>query len=138
MGHVPQVEVFMCEESQDTHYYNDVQEGENECVSNECIVYAIVSQDAKEEHEEDKDHIQTGCPFDEDFFKDVKAEDNQKWDKLYHDGCSFKLITSMKKIFKGIRPLVTVQVQEDFPAANVLNWPMEELLINTTFLSQET
>ena len=37
MGHASQ-EVLTYEESQDTNYYNDVQEGEEECDSNEYIL----------------------------------------------------------------------------------------------------
>ena len=36
--------------------------------------YAIVSQDAEEEHGWEKFHIQSGTLFDEDFFKDIEAE----------------------------------------------------------------
>ena len=34
-----------------THNFNDIQEEEEECVSNEHIRYAIVSQNAEEKHE---------------------------------------------------------------------------------------
>ena len=76
-----------------------------EYFSNEHMGYAIVSHN-REEHEEEKLHIQSACPFDEDFFRDIEAEvvdkvpynindnkkyiihfgnqSNRKWNTLHH------------------------------------------------------
>ena len=51
VGHTSQEEVLTCEESQDIYNLKDVQKEEEECISNEHRLYAIVSQDAEEEWE---------------------------------------------------------------------------------------
>ena len=104
-------------------------------------------------------HIQSGCPFDEDFFKDIEIEvmnkvpydingskkyiihcgnkGNQKWNKLYHDGCDLKLTTSMKKIYKRIRCIGHCTGSRRCPNSQYTKltyW--RSFLICTTFLSQ--
>ena len=73
MGHALQEEVLTYEGNKILLIFNIVQE-EEECVSNEHMGNASSFQDAEEDHEEEKAHIQCSCPFDEDFLKDIGTE----------------------------------------------------------------